>query len=288
MSSAPRCASPATAGRLLVECWRRKASRLLASSPFNLKSGMRVQGSCARGLSRKLARAPGWNLLATLANEIVGGTTCKAKSWHAMQPSCVKSCPPFVASPSVRAADAAAGTAAYAICAACHGPEGEGNVAMNAPKIAGQEPWYLERHLAAYREGLRGTARGDTYGAQMRPMAMAVANPEAVANLIAHIGTLPVRDSPPTVAGDPGAGRTGYLVCAACHGQAAEGNEQMAGPRLAGQNDWYLVRQIQNYNKGLRGYDPKDIYGNQMRPMAATLATDKAISDVVAYINTLQ
>jgi cytochrome c553 len=62
----------------------------------------------------------------------------------------------------------------------------------------------------------------------------------------------------------------------------------MAGPRLAGQSDWYLVRQLQNYRKGLRGYDPRDIFGNQMKPMAMTLASDQAINDVVAYINTLQ
>jgi cytochrome c553 len=123
---------------------------------------------------------------------------------------------------------------------------------------------------------------------QMRPMAMAVSDPTAEANLIAYIESLPVTDSPPTVSGDVAAGQAAYAVCAACHGQQAEGNEQMGGPKLAGQNDWYLVRQISNYQKGLRGYDPKDTFGMQMKPMAATLTTEKAINDVVAYINTLQ
>jgi len=186
------------------------------------------------------------------------------------------------------AADAGAGKAAYAICAACHGPAGEGNIAMNAPKIAGQEDWYLRRQLEAYRIGLRGTARGDMFGAQMRPMAMAVSDPAAVENLLAYIATFPNNPSPDTITGDAVAGKSGYLVCAACHGQNAEGNEQLGGPRLAGQDDWYLARQINNYNKGLRGYDPKDIFGNQMKPMAATLNTEKAVNDVVAYINTLK
>ena len=61
----------------------------------------------------------------------------------------------------------------------------------------------------------------------------------------------------------------------------------MGGPKLAGQNDWYLVRQIRNYNKGLRGYDPKDIFGNQMKPMASTVRTDEQINNVVGYINSL-
>jgi cytochrome c oxidase subunit 2 len=123
---------------------------------------------------------------------------------------------------------------------------------------------------------------------QMRPMAMAVGDAAAEENLIAYITSLPTVDSPPTVSGDPAAGQTGYVVCAACHGQKAEGNEQMAGPRLAGQDDWYLVRQINAYKNGLRAYDSKDIYGNQMKPMVATLTSEQAVNDVVAYINTLR
>jgi cytochrome c oxidase subunit II len=193
----------------------------------------------------------------------------------------------LVAMPA-HAADAGAGKAAYAVCAACHGPAGEGNVAMNAPKIAGQEAWYLRRQMEAYQQGLRGTAAGDVHGMQMRPMAMTVTAPGALENLIAYIGTLPDVPAPPTITGDAAAGKAAYAVCAACHGPAGQGVEQLGGPQLAGQSDWYLVRQLDNYKKGLRGYDPKDTYGNQMKPMAAVLATDKAVQDVVAYINTLR
>ena len=186
------------------------------------------------------------------------------------------------------AGDAEAGKGLYPVCTACHGPAGQGNQAMNAPKLAGQEGWYIKRQLAAYRDGLRGTAPGDTYGMQMRPMAMAVGNPDAEANLIAYIESLPVTDSAPTVSGDVAAGQAGYAVCAACHGQKAEGVEALGGPRLAGLDDWYLVRQITPHPPGLRGNDPKDTHGMQMKPMAATLATEKAVNDVVAYINTLK
>ena len=189
---------------------------------------------------------------------------------------------------SAEAADAAAGQAAYAVCAACHGQQGEGNLAMNAPRLAGQGAWYIKRQLDAFRNGLRGTAPGDTHGMQMRPMAMAVADPAAVDNLIAFIGTLPDQPAEATVQGDAAAGKAAYGVCAACHGAGGEGNEALGGPRLAGQDDWYLVRQIQGYQKGLRGYDPKDTFGQQMKPMAATLPTEKAINDVVAFINTLR
>ena len=185
-------------------------------------------------------------------------------------------------------ADVAAGKAAYVVCAACHAENGEGNVALNSPRLAGQEPWYLERQLAAYRDGHRGTAAGDIFGMQMRPMAMTTADPATQANLIEYIGTLPVLPAPITVQGDAAAGKAGYAVCVACHGPQGEGIEALSGPRLAGQSDWYLVRQIKNYQTGLRAYDAADTFGQQMKPMAGLLAGDKAVNDVVAYINTLR
>ncbi len=185
-------------------------------------------------------------------------------------------------------ADVAAGKAAYMVCASCHGQNGEGNAALNAPRIAGQEPWYVSRQLAAYRAGHRGTAPGDTFGMQMRPMAMTTADPATEANLIEYITTLTAEPAAVTVQGDAAAGQQGYAICVACHGARGEGNQALGGPKLAGQNDWYLVRQIKNYRNGLRGYDPADTYGMQMKPMASTLADDKAINDVVAYINTLR
>lgn len=192
-----------------------------------------------------------------------------------------------VVTPAV-AADLEAGKAAYAVCSACHGPEGLGNRAMNAPKIAGQEAWYLKRQLEAFKAGHRGTAAGDTFGAQMRPMAMVVGSPEAQDNLAAYIEAMPAPKPEATITGDAAKGKAAYPVCAACHGANGEGNEALGGPRLAGQNDWYLARQLANYQNNLRGHDPKDIFGRQMKPMAATLTSEQAINDMVAYINTLE
>ena len=59
--------------------------------------------------------------------------------------------------------------------------------------------------------------------------------------------------------------------------------QQLGGPRLAGQDDWYLIRQIRNYQTGARGFDPKDTFGAQMGAMAATLTNDKAVNDAVSY-----
>jgi len=183
--------------------------------------------------------------------------------------------------------NATAGAAQYAVCSACHGPRAEGMPALNAPKLAGQDPWYIEQQLENYRTGLRGAHEADTYGRQMAPMARTLATPEAVANVLAYLAGLP--DEPPahTVEGNVAAGAKRYAVCAYCHGARGQGIEHMNAPRLAGMSDWYLVRQLENFKSGVRGGHPSDYYGKQMGFMAETLQNEQAIRDVVAYINTL-
>ena len=189
---------------------------------------------------------------------------------------------------SAHAADVAAGKAAYAVCAACHGPNAGGNQSMNAPRTAGQFDWYLKRQIQAFKDGIRGTAPGDIYGAQMRPMAMTLANDAAIDNVVAYIGTLTAPAAAATVQGDANSGKQLYATCAACHGPKGEGSVALNAPRLADQDDWYLVRQLQNFKKGVRGANPKDAYGAQMKPMAAMLANDEAINNVVVYIRSLK
>ena len=91
---------------------------------------------------------------------------------------------------SVQAADAAAGKALYATCAACHGPNAGGNQAMNSPKTAGQHGWYIKRQLQAFKDGIRGAAPGDVYGAQMRPMMATLTDEQAIKDVVSHIVTL--------------------------------------------------------------------------------------------------
>jgi len=74
--------------------------------------------------------------------------------------------------------------------------------------------------------------------------------------------------------------------CAICHGDDAQGGEDFGAPKLAGQLDWYLIRQLKNFRGEIRGTQEGDEFGPVMQPMAADL-DDQAIEDVVAYIMTL-
>ena len=184
--------------------------------------------------------------------------------------------------------DLAAGQNLYAICSACHGAQGEGNPVLNAPALAGQESWYIKRQLNHFKQGLRGTESGDIYGAQMAPMAATLADDTAVNNVAAYIASLGGRSSSSTITGDIDNGEHLFNTCKSCHGTNGEGIWALNAPRLNGIDDWYLVRQIENYKQGIRGTHPTDLYGKQMTLLSGMLRDEEDINDVIAYINTLQ
>ena len=202
-------------------------------------------------------------------------------NWLAAQPT-------FSETQALAAADPLAGAAQYAVCMACHGPSGEGNPSLNAPRLAGQQAWYLRRQLYAFRNGLRGVHANDTYGAQMRAFASMLPDDAAIRNLAAYVETLPGHEPVATVTGNAKRGRSLYTTCGNCHGRNGEGVWALNAPRLADMSDWYMVRQLQNFQQRIRGAHSQDFYGWQMATMADSLADDRAINDIVAYVNTLE
>ncbi len=186
-----------------------------------------------------------------------------------------------------RRGDVALGAAMYPICAACHGANGEGNVALNAPRIAGQEAWYVARQLDHFKSGYRGADAQDTFGQQMAPMAAVLADDQTVRNVAAYVASLPATAASATLVGDVAEGKDLYLTCSSCHGEMGQGNYATNSPRLAGQDDWYLLRQLQNFKHQVRGFDRRDTYGPQMALMTKMLRDEQAMTDVLAYIGTL-
>ncbi len=188
---------------------------------------------------------------------------------------------------NIPAGDAVAGKASYATCAACHGQEGEGNPAMNAPRLAGLPDWYIARQIDHYKQGIRGAHKDDTFGQQMAPMANVLFDDGAVRNVTAYIDTLDPAAAADTLGGDPEKGASHYVSCGACHGARGEGNYALQAPRLAGQDDWYLKRQLENFRLGIRGGHQADTYGHQMVLMARALQDEQSIDDLLAYLNSL-
>jgi cytochrome c oxidase subunit II len=216
-----------------------------------------------------------------MRGKVVVDEAADYQAWLAAQPT-------FAATQARPTGNATAGAANYAVCSACHGTQGEGNQQLNAPKLAGQQDWYIRRQLRNYQLRIRGVDPMDTFGMQMAPMAQTVADPAIMENVIAYIETLPDTVVTPTVIGDVENGRRLYETCTVCHGGSGEGRWGTNAPRLAGMTDWYLVRQLENFKARVRGGHPEDIYGDQMHMMANLLIADGAINDVVAYINTIR
>ena len=193
------------------------------------------------------------------------------------------------AGPAVLAAgDVAKGKALYNICAACHGANAEGTAALNAPANAGQDPWYMIRQLKNFRAGIRGADPDDTFGAQMRPMAMMLSSDQDIADVVAYITSLDLPEPPQTVDGDVELGKQAYETCIPCHGEFGQGAQALDAPRLSNQHDWYIVRQLENFKAGIRGGHQNDIYGAQMRIMSQMLESDERVRAVAAYIATLE
>ncbi|HEX5789187.1 MAG TPA: c-type cytochrome [Woeseiaceae bacterium] len=216
----------------------------------------------------------------TMRGAVVVEDGADFESWLDAQPT-------FAELAARPAGDPTVGAAQYAVCAACHGQQGEGLEAMNAPKLAGQDAWYLREEIRAFQQGLRGTHADDTYGQQMLAMARTLPDETAIANVVAHIGTLPDEPSPQTITGDAARGERIAQVCGYCHGRDGMGVQATNAPRYAGMDDWYLARQLANFRAGVRGTHPQDFYGMQMGFMGRILKDEQAINDVVAYINTL-
>lgn len=185
----------------------------------------------------------------------------------------------------VLAGNAESGKALYGTCIACHGPNGEGNAELLAPGLAGQSESYLIRQLWDFKNGRRGADPGDTAGAQMRPMVATLTDGDAVADVAAYLASLPPNQPPATVTGDLLNGQTQYTSkCGACHGGHGWGNEALFTPRLTVVGDVYLVRQVKNFQMGVRGAHEEAKFGKQMK-MMSVLVTDQELNDIAAFLN---
>lgn len=182
----------------------------------------------------------------------------------------------------------------YQPCAACHGANGQGNIALGAPALAGQQAGYLSRQLTHFRDGTRGAEAADTYGAQMRGMSVNLSDAQ-IEELARYLSQLPVAPGAQMEASDtqpsPASLRNGsnyyQSSCGACHGGNAEGNVALNAPNLAMLDADYLKRQMSHFQNGRRGSAPGDRYGKQMQLMSNTLPDAAHLDDVIVFIKSL-
>jgi cytochrome c553 len=173
----------------------------------------------------------------------------------------------------------------YSTCIACHGEQGQGNTAMNAPALAGQYDWYLKRQLQYFASDIRGIAVDDNHGKIMVPFAKLIADEkqqQAIAFYISQLKPVPVNSE---LTGDLKNGSRYYQAkCGACHGGKAQGNLSFNAPKLTGLDPQYLLRQMNNFKQGIRGQHKEDKWGRQMA-MMSKIVLDKELEDILFYIS---
>jgi cytochrome c553 len=79
----------------------------------------------------------------------------------------------------------------YAVCSACHGPNGAGNQALNAPPLRTTNDWYLVHQLSNFKNHIRPS---DTSlypgGVVMWPMAATLPDEQAMKDVITYVQSL--------------------------------------------------------------------------------------------------
>ncbi len=81
------------------------------------------------------------------------------------------------------AQDAARGKGLYQKCIACHGEDGRGNAAEEAPMIAGQFDWYIISSIEAFKLG------AERKNPKMLPFIKDLSNAD-IADLAAYISSM--------------------------------------------------------------------------------------------------
>jgi len=171
----------------------------------------------------------------------------------------------------------------YFSCQSCHGVNGQGNEAKNAPKIAGMDGAYLQRQMVLFATGGRGAHSGDVYGQEMGLIAPVYVAPERLQALLGYVESFPDVPARPTLTGDADRGKRLFEGCAACHGLRGEGKADLNAPRLSGMSDWYMLRQIRHFRDGIRAGDQN----GSVMAAAVTGMSDQDIRDVLVFINSL-
>jgi len=167
------------------------------------------------------------------------------------------------------------------VCSSCHRPEGR-SISPTFPRLAGQQKDYLVAQLQAFRDKTRADPHAQTY---MWGMAARLSDPTIDGIAAYYAAQTPVAGqpiaSPETAAGKKifteGIPSENVPACMSCHGEGAEGNGPI--PRLAGQHQAYLTRQLEAFASMARA--------NEIMHENSKDLTPEQIAEVTAYLATL-
>jgi cytochrome c553 len=199
--------------------------------------------------------------LQQMATELSEADLANVAAYYAAQPAIAPAAPVAAA-----AADRlAAGKSAAAVCASCHGEDGNAKIKGN-PSLAGQHPGYLVAALQTYKDGSRKDA---IMAAQVAKLDLAT-----MENIALYYASQAPKARDKSASGDAATGEPLSGKCGGCHGQQGHSADAIT-PSLAGQDAAYLAKTMKNYRDGARKHEE----------MKAALAgvKDKDLEHIAAF-----
>jgi cytochrome c553 len=183
------------------------------------------------------------------------------------------------------------GATKTAVCAGCHGPNGN-STSPDWPRLAGQSAVYVAEQLKLFKNQVRANP-------VMMPMASGLSDQD-----INDVAVYFEAQTPQGLEADPSYWQAGEALyrrgdkarnipaCVACHGPGGRGNLAAGYPALRAQQSVYVVKQLNDYASGARYPGAK----NQAQPsrngaMMLTIAkrlTPEDMRNVASYVQGLR
>mgnify|MGYP003460256927 CR=1 FL=1 len=180
------------------------------------------------------------------------------------------------------AGNAAAGKNKSAVCAGCHGLDGN-SAAPNFPKLAGQDAQYTAKQLADFKSG----ARKDPV---MAGMAAALSRKDMDDIGAYYAGQKRSTGTTSASAADlkkaerlyrGGDAKNGIPACMSCHGPAGAGIPRRF-PAVSGQHAAYSQKQLLDFKTGTRSNDSEIMTRTAFRLSEAEI---KAVSEYMVSLH---
>ena len=184
---------------------------------------------------------------------------------------------------SLAQGSATTGQSKSAVCAACHGADGN-SINPMWPSLAGQHAEYLSRQLMAFKAGDREDVLMSSFAAAL--------SDQDIADLTAYFEGQAITpkgaDPEVVIVGEQlykaGVADRGVPACIACHGPSGKGNPLAGYPVVSGQHATYIVNTLKAYAAGTRRSDAGS--NLMMREIAAQLS-EAEMQAVASYMQGL-
>lgn len=175
------------------------------------------------------------------------------------------------------------GVEPWDMCGDCHGLDGAGN-RIKFPRLAGQKRAYIVKQLNDFRHGRRHNDQMDKIATEIK---------QADISKVAEWFESQTPPWPkPTLDGEPDLvrakqlslkGADGMDACLSCHSAPALGilGRPIVAPRIAGQWDYFIAKQLFDYRAGRR----KDNDADQIMTKIALRLSDADINGLAMFLS---